>query len=123
MTVARQEFAIAQMVAKRRENIDVIQAVKNVDSDVISEYSFSADIRSHQRQTTVIAQNRMVKMENRMIQWRLFFHFEKLLQVNKDILYSGKLPIYLQFCIGDQISKLQISDNRGQVKLQNEKVV
>ena len=55
MTIARQEFAIAQMVAKRRENIDVIQAVKNVDCDVMSEYSFSADINQNRRQTTVIA--------------------------------------------------------------------
>lgn len=101
------------MVAKKRENIDVIQAVKNVECDNISEYSFSADIKSNQRQTTVIVENRVVKMENRMIQWRLFFHFEKFLQVNKDVLYSGKLPIYLQFCVGDQITKLQISDNRG----------
>ena len=44
MTIVRQEFAVAQNIAKKRENTGVIALAKpDLDRSLLSDYSFNAD--------------------------------------------------------------------------------
>lgn len=59
-----------------------------------------------------------------MVQWRLFFHLEKLVQVKRELLSTGKLPLFFQIKVGDKnIYKMQLSDRDGQLNLNKERIM
>jgi len=58
-----------------------------------------------------------MRFRPRMVQWRVLVYFDKLVSVNKELLDSANVPIFMQFKLGEQIIQFQISNNKGQFEL------
>ena len=70
-----------------------------------------------------LVEHKRLRTPKRMVQWRLFFHLEKLVQVRRELLSTGKLPLFFQIKVGNtNVYKLQLSDNKGNLELHREAI-
>lgn len=108
-----------QVQTRQSEDKTGLNQLLEAARDKIQQFDPLAEVQTAMK----LGQNR-VKSKEIMTQWRIWFYFDKIIDVRRSLLKTGTQPLFLHVKLADQNTyKMQLSDKKGNIELCKERIL